>query len=172
MQARKHFSIIHNSHSVHFFSWYQSLLANTTDPPMASSSTDSATTTLQLPSFTSFSFKKLEGPGSYLNWVSQFTPILKSYELMGIVDGTESCPSKFMCDESRKLTSNVSPVHSLCQKNDQYIVSWFTTTLSNSVLSSIYGLNIARQVWTTLASQFASQLKARTSYLKKQLQSL
>lgn len=45
-------------------------------------------------------------------------------------------------------------------------------TLSDSVLSIVYGLNTARQVWTALASKFASQFRSRITHLKQQLQSL
>jgi hypothetical protein len=45
-------------------------------------------------------------------------------------------------------------------------------TLSKKVLSTIYGLEISRQVWTALANQFANQSKTRVANLKKQLQSL
>jgi len=40
------------------------------------------------------------------------------------------------------------------------------------VLSTIYGLDTSRQVWSSLADQFANQSKSRIANLKKQLQSL
>jgi hypothetical protein len=40
---------------------------------------------------------KLDG-SNYLGWVSQFLPILRSNDLLGIVNGSESCPSKFLVD--------------------------------------------------------------------------
>lgn len=57
----------------------------------------------------------------------------------------------------------------LWQKKDQYLLDWFTATLSETILSSIYGLNIFRQVWTSLAERFASQPPSRVAYLKRQL---
>jgi hypothetical protein len=41
--------------------------------------------------------EKLEGP-NYLSWLTQFSPILRSQEAMGIVDGTDTCPPQFIAD--------------------------------------------------------------------------
>jgi hypothetical protein len=142
--------------------------------PMASSSNTAApiTNTFTLPSITQHISTKLDGPNSYLNWVSHFMPILKSHDLMGLVDGSEPCPPKHVVDEAGKATDEINPEYSLWQKKDQCLLSWFNTTLSDSVLSSVYGLTTARQVWTTLATRFASQSKTRVGHLKQQLQSL
>ncbi|KAG2685462.1 hypothetical protein I3760_10G126900 [Carya illinoinensis] len=102
-------------------------------------------TTLALPSITHHISTKLDGT-NYPNWVPQLLPILRSHELMGIVDDTETCPLQ-----------------------DKYLLGWFTTTLSENDLSSIYGLNTLRQVWTSLAAKFASQSRSRLAYLKRQL---
>jgi hypothetical protein len=45
-------------------------------------------------------------------------------------------------------------------------------TLSESVLATVYGLNTSRQVWSALASRFASQSRSRISHIKRQLQNL
>jgi hypothetical protein len=143
---------------------------------MASSSNTSATNTpptantFVLPSLTP-QISKLEGP-NYLSWVHQSLLFLKSHDLLGIVDGTEPCPAKFPIDDTGKPTTMVNPQYSVWQKKDQYLLSWFNTTMSESMLSSVYGLNTARQVWTSLSTHFASQSKSRVAYLKRQLQSL
>ena len=91
---------------------------------------------------------------------------------MGIVYGNEPCPPKYLTDDTGKITTNVNPEYSLWQKKDQCLLSCFNTTLSDRVLSSLYGLNTSRQVWTTLSTCYASQSKARICYLKRQLQTL
>jgi hypothetical protein len=130
------------------------------------------TTTFTLPSISQQIPTKLDGPADYLNWVSHFNPILNSHELMGFVDGSEPCPPKYVTDETGNLTTIVNPDYSLWHRKDQCILSWFNTTMSDRMLSSLYGLKTARQVWTTLATRYASQSKARISYLKRQLQTL
>ena len=138
---------------------------------MAASSSSSIPT-FTLPSITQHISTKLDNPTDYLNWVSHFTPILNAHELMGFVDGNEPCPPKYVTDETGKVSSTINPDYSLWQKKDQCLLSWFNTTLSDRVLSSLYGLKTARQVWTTLATRYASQSKARICYLKRQLQTL
>jgi hypothetical protein len=44
-----------------------------------------------LPNTTQFTLVKLDGP-NYLAWVSQFLPILRSYELMRLVNGSNLVP--------------------------------------------------------------------------------
>jgi hypothetical protein len=107
-----------------------------------------------------------------MNWVSHFTPILKAHELIGFIDGSEPCPPKFLIDETGETTKLVNPNYSLWQKKDQCLLSWFNTTMSDRMMSSLYGLNTAKQVWTTLATRYASQSNARITYLKRQLQTL
>jgi hypothetical protein len=113
--------------------------------------------------------EKLEGP-NYLSWLTKFQPILRSTDSMGIVDGTEPCPPKFLVDDSNKELPN--PAFTLWQRKDQTVLSWINITLSKKVLSTIYGLETSRQVWTALANQFANQSKTRVANLKTQLQSL
>jgi len=115
------------------------------------------------------SHEKLEGP-NYLSWLTQFLPILRSQDSLGIVDGTEPCPPQFLVDENNKQTPN--PAYSLWHRKDQTVLSWINLTLSPKVLSTIYGLETSRQVWTSLANHFANQSKSRIANLKTQLQSL
>jgi transposase InsO family protein len=133
----------------------------------SSSSLPTVTTNMSPPNLTFH--EKLEGP-NYLSWLTQFSPILRSTDSMGFVDGTEPCPPKFLVDENDKQVPN--PAFTLWQKKDQTILSWINITLSTKVLSTIYGLETSRQVWTALANQFANQSKTRIANLKKQLQSL
>jgi hypothetical protein len=107
---------------------------------------------------------------TYLLWTSQLVPILKTDDLMGIVDGSNPCPPEFLTDAEGKRVPN--PAYSVWVKTDQYILSWINLNLSESVLSTVYGLHTSRQVWVSLATQYASESKTRVSQLKRQLQTL
>jgi hypothetical protein len=97
----------------------------------------------------------------------QVNPALRSGEFMGIVHGYEPCPPKFIIDsEGKKIPI---PEFNMWTCKDQYILSWLTMTLSDWVLSVVYGLNTSRQVWSVLSSRFASQSQSRVTNLKKQL---
>lgn len=54
-------------------------------------------------------------------------------------------------------------------KNDQYMLSWINSTLSEGVLATIYGLNTYHQVWLSLPARFASCSQSRAAHLKRQL---
>jgi hypothetical protein len=137
---------------------------------MAASSSNNPATTLTNSSPPNLAFhEKLEGP-NYLSWITQFGPILCSQDSMGIVDGTEPCPPQFLLDAENKETPN--PAFAIWQRKDQTILSWINITLSKKVLSTIYGLETSKQVWTALANQFANQSKSRVANLKTKLQSL
>jgi hypothetical protein len=113
--------------------------------------------------------EKLEGP-NYLSWLTQFLLILHSTDSLGIIDGSNPCPLKFLpaVDDTHVL----NPEFTIWQRKDRTILSWINITLSKKVLSTIYGLDTSRQVWTALANQFANQSKSWIANLKKQLQSL
>jgi len=135
---------------------------------MASSS--STVTTYIFPNLTPLVSLKLEGP-NYIPWSFTIIPILKSHELMGIVDGSEPCPSQFLPPTPDKEGA-LDPAYSLWVKKDQFILSWLNITLSENVLSAIYGLQTSHQVWKFLATKFASPSCTRIAQLRRQLQTL
>jgi hypothetical protein len=131
---------------------------------MAESS--STANTFQIPNISHLISIKLDGT-NYLQWTSQFLPILRSYDLLSIVDGSELCPTKHT--EEKQI---VNPAYVLWNKKDQLVLSWLIATLTSNVLSTVYGLNTSRQVWISLAAHYASQSKSRITHLKCQLQTM
>ncbi|KAF5447742.1 hypothetical protein F2P56_033269 [Juglans regia] len=95
---------------------------------------------------------------------------MRSHDMMGIVDGSEPCPTTLISDAQGKEVPNSA--YALWIKKDQFLLGWINMTLSESVLSTVYGLQTSHQVWTALASRFASQSRSRVSHLKRQLQCL
>ena len=70
-------------------------------------STNSSTSVV-VPSHSGFMSIKLDRT-NYPLWLDQIVPILKNKSLMGFVDGTNQCPSKFKCDKDGKDTTEVDP---------------------------------------------------------------
>jgi hypothetical protein len=89
---------------------------------------------------------------NYLGWVFQFEPILKSHELMGIVDGSEPCPPKFILASDKTLPEILNPEYILWEKKDQCILIWFIATLTPQVIPIVYDCKTSAQVWTVLAT--------------------
>jgi hypothetical protein len=121
------------------------------------------------PNTTQNALIKLE-TGNYTSWVTQINPILRTHDLMGIVDGSEPCPQKYLTDS--KGEEKLNPEYLIWNKKDQYLLSVITSSLSEKVLAIVYGLNTSHQAWTALATKFASKSKSRIANLKKQLQNL
>lgn len=136
---------------------------------MASSSSALSFT---FPNVSPFMTYKLSGPNNYLPWTSQLVPTLNTYDLMGIVDGTEPCPPKTLPPSSYKEEPSLNPAYSLWFRKDQFILSWINATLSESVLSTTYGLRTSYQIWQFLATKFASQSRSRIAQLRRELQTL
>jgi len=88
---------------------------------------------------------KLEGP-NYITWSNQVLPILKTNNLMGFMDGSEPCPSKFLLDDQRKAAATLSPKFLLWTKKYQFVLSWINATLTEKVMSSTFGVTSAQQV--------------------------
>jgi hypothetical protein len=136
---------------------------------MASDS--SATATFVFPNITPLVSLKLDGP-NFISWTTQFLPALRTHELLGIVDGTDPCPSKFILDDEGKPTSVRNPDFLVWQKKDQFIQAWINATLTKRILSTVYGMNIARQVWSYLSNRFSPNSRTQISHLNRQLQTL
>lgn len=131
----------------------------------------SSNSSFVIPNITPLVSVKLDGT-NYLNWTTQFSPVLRSHDLLSIVDGSETCPSQHLLDSTGKSTSDLNPAYLVWQKKDQFVLAWLNATLSEKILSTVYGLTTSKMVWDALASRFAPQSRSHISHLKRQLQTL
>ncbi|KAF5465754.1 hypothetical protein F2P56_015732 [Juglans regia] len=102
-----------------------------------------------IPNITPLVFVKLVGT-NYLNWTTQYVPILRSHDLLSIVDGSKACPSNYVLDSTdsgannhitadlENLTLQQQPYHG----NDKVIVDngGDDTIVTNNTSSSIDAL--------------------------------
>jgi hypothetical protein len=133
---------------------------------MASSS---SSTIFTPPNTNQTSSLKLDN-NNYLMWLTLVLPILRTHDLMGIVDGLEPCLQKLITDDKGEEIPNIEFTE--WNKKDQYILSIITNSLTAKVLATVYALNTSKQAWLALVTKFASQSKSRITLLKQQLQSL
>jgi hypothetical protein len=138
-------------------------------------SNNSNPSTFTLPNITHLAPTKLDDL-NYLAWEFQFQPILRTYGLMGIVDGSEPCPPKFLPlavgSSADKGSPSLNPEYTIWERKDQFILSWFIATLTEKVVPTIYGMTTSKQVWSALANRYANPSRSRINQLRRQLQML
>ncbi|KAG6747972.1 hypothetical protein POTOM_047864 [Populus tomentosa] len=127
--------------------------------------TTSTPPTLVIPLTTTISIK-LDGSNNYLAWKMQFFNLLRGHDMTGFVDGSEACPPRNLS------TGSLNPTYDVWQKKDVCLLGWILASIFERLVSTIYGLNTSKQVWTTLQNRFSSQSRSRISHLKRQLQML
>jgi len=138
-------------------------------------SSNSNPSTFTLPNITYLAPTKLDDH-NYLAWEFQFQPILKTYGLMGIVDGSEPSPPKFLSSaagsSADKEQLSLNPEYFIWERKDQFILSWFIANLTEMVVPTIYGMTTAKLVWNALANRYANPSRSRINQLRRQLQML
>jgi hypothetical protein len=112
---------------------------------------------------------KLDGT-NFFAWSAQLLPLFRNYGLMGIVDGSDFCP-QFSCEE-HKAQGILNSAYLAWQYKDQTILGWIISSLSPTVVSTIYGLETSRLAWQALGACFAAPSTSRISLIKRKLQSL
>jgi len=138
-------------------------------------SSNSNPSTFTLPNTTHLAPTKLDDH-NYLAWEFQFQPILKTYGLMGIVDGSEPCPPKFLPSATGSFADkeqlSLNPEYVIWDRKDQFILSWFIATLTEKVVPTIYGMTTTKQARNALANRYANPSRSRINQLRRQLQML
>lgn len=137
---------------------------------MADSGSSSASAPFNLPNIAQLVAIKLDGT-NFLAWMAQFLPIFCSYDLMGIVDGSNPCPPKFI-DVEHEKQGLLNSAYVVWQRKDQMILSWLISSLTPSLVATMYGINTSCLAWQSLTSRFSAQSKSRISLIKWQLQTI
>jgi hypothetical protein len=112
---------------------------------------------------------KLDGT-NFFAWSAQLLPLFRNYGLMGIVDGSDFCP-QFSCEE-HKAQGILNSAYLAWQYKDQTILGWIISSLSPTVVSTIYGFETSRLAWQALGACSAAPSTSRISLIKRKLQSL
>nr|CAD1832585.1 unnamed protein product [Ananas comosus var. bracteatus] len=140
---------------------------------MATSSASSSTTspTFVIANISNLVSIKLDR-GNYLLWQQQFLPVLFGHDLMGYIDGSKECPSKFIKNADGTITDTLDSSFLEWMKQDRHLLSWIQATLTEGVLAQVVGLQTSRDVWVALERRYASLSRAHISQLTTQLQTI
>ncbi|CAA0829144.1 Unknown protein, partial [Striga hermonthica] len=87
------------------------------------------------------------------------------------LDGSTQPPMRFIPGDKEGLLQ-VNPEYTSWQGQDQLLASWLISSLFESILISVIGMNTSFQIWNNLESSLSTQSKARTMHYKIQLQNL
>lgn len=115
---------------------------------------------LAAPNVTNLVTVKLAAPEDYLTWRTQFTCLLVSHQLLGVVDGTMLIPPPTFVDEQGTTFQNPHFYEYL--RLDQSVRSWIFATLSREVLTDVHELQTSSEVWSRLRSRFMHASMARS----------
>ncbi|KAM2607610.1 hypothetical protein TB2_036145 [Malus domestica] len=109
---------------------------------------------------------------NYLTWSALFAPIFRRYNLTGIVDGSVVAPPKFLRDSTGNRTSTVNPEFVTWYENDQNILIWINSTLSDSLIPYTVGVSSSRELWSKLESRLASASQSHIHELRSRLRTI
>ncbi|KAJ8640642.1 hypothetical protein MRB53_017336 [Persea americana] len=72
---------------------------------------------------------------NYLLWRHQFSVLLRGHDLYGFVDGTHPSPKKHLTNSTGVVSTKINPAYVNWHRQDQSLICWINSTLTESVLS-------------------------------------
>lgn len=96
--------------------------------------------------------------------------MLQTYDMLGIIDGTEPYPSQFISSPDNTLTPNPAFTH--WTKKDLTFKIWINSALSDSVLPYTIGATSSPDLWLNLEKRFAALTRSHLLQLKARLQTI
>ncbi|KAF7844239.1 retrovirus-related Pol polyprotein from transposon TNT 1-94 [Senna tora] len=108
---------------------------------------------------------------NYLLWRHQIMAALVGHGLENFIAGSEYVPEHFATIEDR-TAKKVSEEYLSWMKQDQLIVSWLTSTMSESMGTKVLDCKHSYQVWDRVIQIFGINTRARVHQFKTELRSL
>ncbi|KAM1806086.1 hypothetical protein ACFX11_029271 [Malus domestica] len=107
---------------------------------------------------------------NYITWRSLFLPVLKRFKLLGLVNGTDVCPSPFVLDSSGAQIPN--PVYETWCERDQLLMIWINSTLSEDLLPLTVGMDDSKSLWQSLERRFSGASRTHIHSLHSKIQTI
>ncbi|KAM1320462.1 hypothetical protein ACFX2H_005342 [Malus domestica] len=109
---------------------------------------------------------------NWITWSALFAPIFRRYNLTGLIDGSLVAPPMYLLDSSGNRTSTVNPQYITWFENDQNILIWINSTLSDSLIPYTVGVTSARDLWAKLESRLATASQSHIHELRSRLHTI
>lgn len=106
---------------------------------------------------------------NYVTWRFLLESMLVGCDLMGYIDGSFSCPSRYIISEKDGITSEITHEYSNWKKNDRAVMTLLAATLSSDALSFIVGSKTSQEIWCQLKEKYASASQSNIQHLKTSL---
>lgn len=107
---------------------------------------------------------------NYLVWHYQMQLLLESHGILGFVDGSRQCPTRFL--DNPDLEGVETEAYQIWKMHDRALMQLIIATLSVTGMSCIIGCVNAREMWMSLRDRFSTVTKASIFQLKTELQNI
>jgi hypothetical protein len=107
---------------------------------------------------------------NYFSWKILILPHIRGHDLLRFLTGTHPPPA-----EAISLQDDISapnPEYEAWQHQDQLLLAWLLSTISETVVSQIVHCATSADLWHELTIRYSSQSLARVMDLKMQIHSL
>ncbi|KAL5810849.1 hypothetical protein ACOSQ4_027417 [Xanthoceras sorbifolium] len=94
---------------------------------------------------------------NHLLWKSIVFLIIHGYKLYDYMFGTKPCPPKFLLAITISNYPSLNPAYEHWVVQDQLLLGWLLSFISESILTKVVGLTTFHKVWTKLEIVFANQ---------------
>lgn len=108
---------------------------------------------------------------NYLPWRQQAMATIKGYKLQSYLLGARVIPPQFL-SATDEAQGKFNEAFLNWEQQDQLLLSWLLSSMSDSMLVRMVGCEHSFQVWSVLELFFASQTKAKINQLKTQLRNI
>lgn len=99
-----------------------------------------------------------------LLWQQQVLLAAKTFKLQGYLDGTLIPPPSMIPDENGGSTPN--PDFARYEQQDSALASWLLSSVSQTVLLHLIGMNTSSQIWQTLARVYGSKTTSKLMFYR------
>lgn len=97
---------------------------------------------------------------NYILWKTLFKPVLRGYKLIGFVDGTTPFPPRTLPNSEA-----VNPGYTKHEDIDQLLLGCLVSSLTESVIGKVTGLDTSKAVRDTLEKEFSPKTAAHRRQL-------
>ena len=93
---------------------------------------------------------------NYLAWKSQIVPALYGHDLYHFLE--EEPPAKLLTIDGQEKSN---PLRAAWNKQDQLLLSWLRSSLSDTILGQVVSCKTSAELWTLLQQTFSATSRAR-----------